>query len=397
MRVKRNKGFLGFFFFVCLTALPVFAFGQNHGDKKHELVIFYSPSCHECAKLKSQIMPQIANKFRGQLLVTYYSIDEIASYKMLLSLEEQYKASIKNVVPILFLEGHFMEAGDKPAKAVESFVEKSIRTSIAQEKALNDIDLLERFKAFKPAVVCGAGLIDGINPCAFTVIVFFISFLALQGYRRKELVAIGGAFILSVFLTYLLIGVGLFGFLFSLKTYWVFMRVLNIGIGLFSITLGCLALYDFFNFRKNRDTENLLLQLPPAIKNQIHKVIGLHYRKTASGERAAADKTTLFRLILSALITGFLVSLLEAVCTGQTYLPTIVFVLKTTPYKLVAFLYLVIYNLMFIIPLIIIFILALYGTTSGQFSYFLKKNILKIKLLMAALFFALGLFLIWRV
>ncbi|MCX5697626.1 MAG: hypothetical protein NTU54_06655 [Candidatus Omnitrophica bacterium] len=391
-----RKSIFGFVFFGLLVLIPFFAFGQPPQEKKHELVIFYSPGCHECVKLKNDILPQLVNKFRRLLKVTYLSIDQIENYKMLLALEDQYKVSVRNAVPILFMEGRFLEAENKPAKTVETFIERSINISIAQEKALNDIDLLERFRAFKPIVVCGAGLIDGINPCAFTVIVFFISFLALQGYRRRELVVIGGSFVFAVFLTYLLIGVGLFGFLFSLKTFWAFMKVLNIGIGIFSIALGCFALYDFFNFKKTRDTQGLLLQLPPAIKNQIHKVIGLHYRKNPAGSRSSAGEPRFFKLVISALITGFLVSLLEAVCTGQTYLPTIVFVLKTTPYKLLAFLYLVIYNIMFIIPLIVIFILALLGTTSGQFSGFLKKHILKVKMLMAILFFGLGLFLIWR-
>ena len=35
---------------------------------------------------------------------------------------------------------------------------------------------VERFLSFGLFTVLGAGLIDGINPCAFTVLVFFISF-----------------------------------------------------------------------------------------------------------------------------------------------------------------------------------------------------------------------------
>jgi len=46
--------------------------------------------------------------------------------------------------------------------------------------------------------------------------------------------------------------------------------------------------------------------------------------------------------------------------------------------------------------LIAIFILALMGTTSAQFSGFLKKHLGLIKIFMAVLFFSLGLFLIWR-
>jgi hypothetical protein len=105
----------------------------------------------------------------------------------------------------------------------------------------------------------------------------------------------------------------------------------------------------------------------------------------------------LSRLVLSALITGFLVSLLEAVCTGQLYLPTIAFVLKTTPFKLQALLYLIAYNIMFILPLLIIFLLALLGVTSGQFANFLKKHLVSVKVIMAFVFFSLGIFLVWRV
>lgn len=43
-----------------------------------------------------------------------------------------------------------------------------------------------------------------------------------------------------------------------------------------------------------------------------------------------------------------------------------------------------------------IFIFVLLGATSAQFSGFLKKNILTIKILMAILFLSLGVFLIWR-
>jgi cytochrome c biogenesis protein CcdA len=100
--------------------------------------------------------------------------------------------------------------------------------------------------------------------------------------------------------------------------------------------------------------------------------------------------------LFSALVAGFLVSLLEAVCTGQVYLPTISFVLKSTTLKFQALAYLLLYNIMFIAPLVVIFALALLGTSSQQFSDFLKKRLGVIKILMAVLFFALGIYLLWR-
>lgn len=100
-------------------------------------------------------------------------------------------------------------------------------------------------------------------------------------------------------------------------------------------------------------------------------------------------------LLMSALIAGFLVSIIEAVCTGQVYLPTIIFVLKTAVLKLQALAYILIYNIMFILPLVAIFLFALLGVTSEQFARFLKKHLVAIKIVMAVLFFTLGIVLVY--
>jgi cytochrome c biogenesis protein CcdA len=210
-------------------------------------------------------------------------------------------------------------------------------TPVAERQGLPKVGLVEFFQRFTLLGIIIAGLEDGINPCAFTVIVFFISYLALQGYKRRQLIAIGLTFISTVFIAYLLIGLGLFNFLYALKGFWVVTKIINLSIGIFSILLGALALYDFFKFRKTGQTEGLLLQLPKAVKDQIHSVIGLHYRKS----KDKSTEVNIFRLILSAVFTGFLVTLLEAVCTGQLYLPTITFILKTSHLKLQAFAYLI--------------------------------------------------------
>ena len=206
---------------------------------------------------------------------------------------------------------------------------------------------------------------------------------------------IGFGFIGAVFVTYTFIGLGVFNFLYRLKAFWFFSKAFNIGVGALSILLGVFTVYDIFKFKATEDTEGLILQLPNAIKKRIHSIIGLHYRKSTQDSRLLA-KPSLFRLLLSALLTGFLVSLLEAVCTGQLYLPTIAYVLKTTPLKLQAFLYLIVYNIMFILPLLAIFAMALFGVSSNTFSLLLKKRLPLIKALMAIFFFSLGALLIWR-
>lgn len=339
-------------------------------------------------------MPEIEKKFKDKISIEYRDITDIENYKLLLALQAEHNVKIEVVLPVFYLKGHFLNSRGRLKETLEQMINTSLGRVAKEKGELPHIDLIAHFKTFRPLTIISAGLIDGINPCAFTVIVFFISFLALQGYRKRELIIIGLFFIFAVFLTYFLIGLGLFDFIYRLKGFWLVTKILNFSIGIFSIILGLLCLYDFFKFKKTRDTEGLLLQLPAAVKNQIHSVIGLHYRAHKQPEGSVLKKHVL-RLIWSALITGFLVSILEAVCTGQVYLPTITFVLKTTHLKLPALGYLLLYNSMFVVPLLLIFCFALLGVTSEQFAKILKKHLLTIKIMMALLFFGLGIFLIW--
>ena len=58
--------------------------------------------------------------------------------------------------------------------------------------------------------------------------------------------------------------------------------------------------------------------------------------------------------------------------------------------KLKAFAYLLLYNFMFILPLLAVFALSLLGVNSQKFNAFLKNNLAVIKILMAGGFFFLG-------
>jgi hypothetical protein len=92
-------------------------------------------------------------------------------------------------------------------------------------------------------------------------------------------------------------------------------------------------------------------------------------------------------------MTGVLISTLEFLCTGQIYLPTIIVVASTVPeFQGQA---LLLYNLMFILPLVIIFTLVYFGMRSEQLQDVLDKNRALFKLLTTIVFFVLGIFLVW--
>jgi hypothetical protein len=93
---------------------------------------------------------------------------------------------------------------------------------------------------------------------------------------------------------------------------------------------------------------------------------------------------------LAAVATGFVVSILELACTGQVYLPTILFVSKAHEFRATAIGYLAIYNTMFIIPLLAVFLLVYLGTGSERLSIMFQRHISWVKLATSLVFFVLA-------
>ncbi len=270
----------------------------------------------------------------------------------------------------------YLETNDLSQKfiriKIESFVERSA------------LSLQQRFMSFSPLFIISAGLVDGINPCAFTVIVFFMSFLFFVGYSRREMFIVGASFISAVFLTYLSVGLGIFTSLRHLSGFLAFSRLIYYLTAIIALVLGVLSLIDFWQYKKTRSADKMILKLPQFLKTRITKVINESLDKRRKGLKG------ILSLILAAFSCGVVVSFLESACTGQMYLPTIVFMLKESSLKARALFYLLIYNIMFIFPLILIYLLAGFGVTSATFSRLANKNIGAIKLVTALLFFALA-------
>ncbi len=390
MWLKKYAFFILFYF---LALLP--ASGKEPSGGLPRLIFFHATGCHDCLKVRSELMPRLEREFKGKVEIEYLDIADIDNYKILLGLKQRFGITGTLHLPVVFINGQLISGVAQVEKSLESLIETALSAPSPGTWLTGPVDLVSLFLSFTPLAVIGAGLIDGINPCAFAVIIFFISFLALQGYKKRELGIIGFFFILAVFLAYLLIGLGLFGFLFRLKGFWLVARAINLSIGLFSLLLGSLALYDFFKFKKTGSSEGQLLQLPPALKNRIHSVIGVRFRKPLDAE-SAPSFTAVARLALGTFVTGFLVAVLEAVCTGQVYLPTIIFVMKTSSLKIQALGYLLLYNLMFVLPLCAVFLGAMLGTTSQELSKVFKRYFPAVKLAMVLLFFGLGIYLVWR-
>ena len=239
--------------------------------------------------------------------------------------------------------------------------------------------LIERFRKFGLGTVLVAGLIDGLNPCAFATIVFLVSYLSFLGKRSREILTYGLIFTFGVFIAYLIAGMGLMAGFRQLSSFPLITKGVYLVIAVFAFVLGIISLYDYILYRRGQGAK-MKLQLPMALKKKIHGIIRVQTRSSKAG-------------FLGTFILGFVIAGTEVVCTGQLYLPTIGYIMTIPKLRAYAFFNLVLYNIMFIIPLGGVFVAAFLGVTSERMSMVTKEHTGTVKLLTALLFMGLGVFL----
>ena len=355
------------------------------------VVFFLSPNCSGCAHLNRRVLPAVSKRFGDRIVIEKRDVRDIDVYKELLVCEEHYESDENEVLKV-FVGVQYL-AGPKSisaglAKTVEAEIAKgsvtfspSVRTgdmapaiSCGSDAGPGVIE--RRFYSFDSIVVAGAGLVDGVNPCAFTTMVFLVSLLAYLGRSRSEILLVGMGFSVSVFATYLLLGLGAFGSIKAMAVGSGISRGLTWAAVVLVFVLAGLSLMDHVRYRGGVSGKGFSLRLPRSIHERVHRVI----RSGVSGRR----------VLVGSMSAGCVVALLESLCTGQVYLPTIIFMLNNAETRTRAVSYLVLYNVTFIIPLLVIFVLAYWGVDSRALGGFLRRHLGAFRIAMGLTFCALG-------
>lgn len=207
-----------------------------------------------------------------------------------------------------------------------------------------------------------------------------VNLLLLLGHSRRRILEIGLTYSITVFVTYLLLGLGLFQFWHVLSAYQTASRILYLIMALLLLVFAALSIKDAIQYKKKGKETDMTLGLPESWRRRINQ-----YLKNSFTEK---------NLVVAAILSGFVISLLEAGCTGQVYLPTIMYIARETPYRWQALGYLLLYNAFFILPLLVVFFAIFWGSQSKALVDFARKNIVFSKIALAILFVCLSLLLL---
>ena len=214
------------------------------------------------------------------------------------------------------------------------------------------------------SVVLVSAAIDSINPCAIGVLILMISVILSNGRGNvKKLLLYGGAYISAIFFAYLLAGLGLIYFLSTIPI--VVAEYLSLIVGALVIFAGLLEIKDFFWYGRG-----FSLQIPSFFAKKIH------------------DWSHSKLSLVGVMLLGAFVAAVELPCTGAPYLAIIT--LLSINFNFQAFLLMVLYNLIFVGPLIIILILVAAGAKVDIFHKWKENNKGTMRLFLGLLLIALG-------
>jgi len=327
------------------------------------VVYFYSKFCGHCKEIKPFI-DELEIKYQDQIMIHRFDVSAPGNMSVFnnFCIANEYSG---RGVPTLGINDKILVG----SKNIEDNLEKEIQAGLDMDEkicmiddqnicpihnnnntrpvdtdpVIQDLNKIEWYSILPLIFFTGLG--DGINPCAFAVLLFVMAFLQQISHNKKRLLKITTGYVFAVLVTNILLGI--FYFYTSIQIgFPLIIRYIAITL---AIIAGLINIKDFFFYGKG-----FSLKIPSKSKRYIE---GL------------AQKATL----PSAIILGGLVALLEAPCSIPIYL-TVLEVLKGHGYNIIQVLpYVFIYNIMFILPLIVLAGLIYYGAQAHALETWRQK------------------------
>ncbi len=353
-----------------------------------KLQYFGELGCAHCDRFQEKTLPRAEAETGIQAEASYHDILSQEGYERCESLLEQ-RGYTFSIFPVLII-GNNAYQGDTAIKEnltaeLTYFARQgSYRPRLEKTTSPASAPSVKAEGAWALVPIFLAGLVDGINPCAFATMLFFLSWITLRGGSRRRILLCGLSFIGGVFTAYMLIGFGLFSVFRAASQLAVLRRGTRYLFTGLSLILAGVAFRDSLLLRRGEPSRTWL-QLPLGLKKRIHRVIRSRPR---DGRISAAAS------VLSFASAGILVSFLELACTGQIYFPTITYMVQNSGGKGSPLFLLLLYNTAFIVPLAGVMILVLAGREQQGIQRVFTRHLSAGKAVMGLLFAGLAL-LIW--
>ena len=332
-------------------------------DNLTTLFFFYEAGCPHCARVDKFLQQRIKKNYAVE--IKYYEVHKPENAKLLSHLSNIHNAELRT--PVVFV-GDTLIQGDKRESLmdIEAAVRDALRNNIGSPLIKITTQTGLKHKLTIPAVISAAA-VDAINPCACAILTLLLGTILIVKKSRKQAINAGLAFTASTFISYLLMGVGLY---FTIKIAGI-QYYIYIGVAILAIIIGLINMKDCFWYGKW-----ISLEVPEAWRPKVKKI--------TSGVTS----------IPGAFGVGFLVSIFLLPCSSGPYI-VIIGMLSNSAARMQSVFLLILYNLIFILPFLIITFAVGYGlTTTARVEKMRQEKVKKLHLVTGIIMCLIGVALI---
>ena len=296
---------------------------------------FYGDGCSHCEKVKP-LIADLEIRYPELNLTRFEIYNSAENRQKLIEMSGKYSIASPGV-PLIFIGNVSLLGDDEITNRFESEIriEKQRLASgngtARPSTPVQDPTGTPGTPQLSLPLVIFAAIVDSINPCGLSVLVFLLIPMAAAG-SRKRILLVGGAYITAMFLFHLLVGIGLF----SVFSFSGLSREFAIIGGAVALLLGIITIADVL-----RNKETFILSIPESKKGMLG-----NYIRIAS--------------LPAAFVLGILAGILGFSCTGGIYI-SILGLMGREMMVMAGLPWLVLYNLVYILPLMLITLLVAYG------------------------------------
>lgn len=364
---------------IALAFSPAFSPLNDIHANENTIVYFYEALCSGCQEVDEAGVIESLEAAGFTIIIKDLAFDE--SLADMASYSDFYGVpSNQRTTPLMFAGQTFFSG---PNAIIDAYNDGTLQA--AARDALLDVpegfEGLSGWSGMGRVVV--AGLLDSINPCAIAMLLMFVSMVS-PIKKQSVLIKVSLSYILGIFVMYFLIGFALLGLMrqFSAQIS-AAQLVLYLLFALLSLFLAGLTFNDYFAAKRN-DYGRIKNQLPKGIKRFNKRFMARFTRLLEDSDQR--DQSWL--LFAIPFIIGLVIAVTEAACTGQVYGLILLSIRSAEP--TMGLIYLLVFNLLFVSPLILISIIAITSKTTAGIATFVDTHLSTIKLLTALFFVAMA-------
>lgn len=354
------------------------AFAQQPNEV--DLLFFYGKGCSQCSKAMT-FLDDIALQYPSLNISEYEIYFDQNNRELFQNLAEAFGTEIEGV-PTIFINNKVVVGfSDILLESLEQEIQRCLEYECDSPlNKLNSIDSSDITKitggsspledpgkeAFKKqltvSAVISAAAVDAINPCAFAVLIILLTTVLATKNKKRALFA-GLAFSSSIYISYFLMGLGLYSAIQAAE----FTHIFYIVVSVLAIFVGLFNLKDYFAYGKW-----FIMEVPmswrPRLKSLIQGITS----------------------VPGAFLVGFAVSLFLLPCTSGPYI-VILGLLASATERSYAVIMLLLYNFIFIVPMLLITGAIYFGfTTTEKAEKWRQRKLKVLHLIAGVIIFLLG-------